>query len=96
MRPARGGADGMLGWAVRTDFGDLVVDQAIVHIVPRRAQDEELLPLQLSQTFCRLDEDVRFELQGKLRDVFARLGREVIEDPEFKSPARRGPRLPGR
>ncbi|MET7801048.1 nucleoid-associated protein [Streptomyces decoyicus] len=71
---------------MRTDFGDLVVDQAIVHVVPKRAQGEELFPLQLSQTFCRLDEDVRYELQGKLRDVFARLGREVIEDPELKSP----------
>ncbi|MFE4687515.1 nucleoid-associated protein [Streptomyces sp. NPDC056721] len=62
------------------------MDQAIVHVVPKRTQNEEPLPLQLSQTFCRLDEDVRYELQGKLRDVFARLGREVVEDPELKSP----------
>lgn len=77
---------GCVGWAVRTEFGDLAVDQAMVHVVPKRAKKEDLLPLQLSQTFCRLDDDVRLELQGKLRDVFARLGREVVEDPELKSP----------
>ncbi|NEB79543.1 nucleoid-associated protein [Streptomyces sp. SID14478] len=71
---------------MRTDFKDLVVEQAIVHVVPKHAKNEEPPPLQLSQTFCRLDEDVRAELQGKLREVFARLGREVVEDPELKSP----------
>lgn len=76
----------MRGWEVRTDFGDLVVDQAIVHEVPQRAKDEEPLPLKLSETVCRLDDDVRTALQSKLRDVLDRLGREVVEDPELKSP----------
>ncbi|MFD9051767.1 nucleoid-associated protein [Streptomyces zaomyceticus] len=76
----------MRGVEVRTDFGDLVVDQAIVHAVPQRAKNEEPLPLDLSETFCRLNDDVRTALQGNLRDVFDRLGREVVEDPELKSP----------
>lgn len=76
----------MRGWEVRTDFGDLVVDQAIVHEVPQRAKDEDPLPLKLSETVCRLDDDVRTALQSKLRDVLDRLGREVVEDPELKSP----------
>ncbi|MEV5676463.1 nucleoid-associated protein [Streptomyces sp. NPDC052179] len=70
---------------MRTDFGDLFVEQAMVHVVPKRARNEDLRPLELSQTFCRLADDVRSELQTKLRDVFANLGREVIEDPELKS-----------
>ncbi|MFF4230859.1 nucleoid-associated protein [Streptomyces sp. NPDC001820] len=71
---------------MRTDFGDLVIDQAIVHEVPQRAKDEESLPLKLSETVCRFDDDVRTALQSKLRDVLDRLGREVVEDPELKSP----------
>ncbi|MFI2764883.1 nucleoid-associated protein [Streptomyces echinatus] len=71
---------------MRTDFGDLIVDQAIVHEVPQRAKDEESLPLKLSETVCRFDDDVRTALQSKLRDVLDRLGREVVEDPELKSP----------
>ncbi|WP_330235760.1 nucleoid-associated protein [Streptomyces sp. NBC_00566] len=76
----------MRGWEVRTDFGDFVVDQAIVHEVPQRAKDEDPLPLKLSETVCRLDDEVRTALQSKLRDVLDRLGREVVEDPELKSP----------
>ncbi|MEU6394722.1 nucleoid-associated protein [Streptomyces sp. NPDC046939] len=70
---------------MRTDFGDLVVEQAIVHVVPKRIRGEDLGPLQLSQTVCRLDDAVRTALQAKLREVLARLGREVVEDPELKS-----------
>lgn len=70
---------------MRTDFGDLVIDQAIVHGVPQRTKDEEPLPLKLSETACRLDDGGRTALQGKLRDVLGRLGREVVEDPELKS-----------
>ncbi|MGX1784929.1 nucleoid-associated protein [Streptomyces diastaticus] len=70
---------------MRTDFGDLVIDQAIVHEVPQRTKDEEPLELKLSETACRLDDGGRTALQGKLRDVLGRLGREVVEDPELKS-----------
>ncbi|WP_053763702.1 nucleoid-associated protein [Streptomyces sp. AS58] len=70
---------------MRTDFGDLVVDQAIVHSVPQRTKDQEPVPLTLSETACRLDDSGRTALQGKLRDVLGRLGREVVEDPELKS-----------
>ncbi|MFE1852143.1 nucleoid-associated protein [Streptomyces sp. NPDC059489] len=70
---------------MRTDFGDLVIDQAIVHEVPQRTKDQDPVPLKLSETACRLDDGGRTALQGKLRDVLDRLGREVVEDPELKS-----------
>ncbi|ALO91222.1 hypothetical protein SHL15_9283 [Streptomyces hygroscopicus subsp. limoneus] len=79
------GAGGMRGWQVRTDFGDLFVDQAIVHEVPLCPKGEEPRPLQLSETTCRLDDGGRTALQVKLRGVLGRLGREVVEDPELKS-----------
>ncbi|MFD4998601.1 nucleoid-associated protein [Streptomyces buecherae] len=53
--------------------------------MPQRTKDEAPLPLKLSETACRLDDGGRTALQGKLRDVLGRLGREVIEDPELKS-----------
>ncbi|MFE1056969.1 nucleoid-associated protein [Streptomyces rochei] len=70
---------------MRTDFGDLVVEQAIVHVVPKHIRGTELAPLELSQTVCRFDNTVRTALQARLRDVLARLGREVVEDPDLKS-----------
>lgn len=71
---------------MRNDFGDLAIDEAIVHIVPRsRKTDPVEAKIQLSDTVCELTGKVRTELQGKLRDVMARLGREVVEDPEAKS-----------
>ncbi|MGW7291726.1 nucleoid-associated protein [Streptomyces xiamenensis] len=70
---------------MQANFGDLIVEQAIVHVVPQRTRGEELLPLKLSQTVCRLDDAGRTALQAKLRDVLDRLGREVVEDPELKS-----------
>lgn len=84
-RPALGGAGGMRGVEMQTDFGDLVVEQAIVHVVPKHIRKEELHPLQLSEAVCRLDDAVRTALQAKLREVLARLGREVVEDPDLKS-----------
>ncbi|MEV4429746.1 nucleoid-associated protein [Streptomyces sp. NPDC049602] len=70
---------------MRTDFGDLVLERAIVHVVPQRPRGQEPQPLQLSETACKLDEGGRTALQGKLRDVLGRLAREVVEDPELKS-----------
>ncbi|WP_432060803.1 nucleoid-associated protein [Streptomyces sp. S1] len=70
---------------MRTDFGDLVVERAIVHVVPQRPRGEDPPPLLLSETACRLDDGGRTALQGKLRDVLGRLGREVVEDPELRS-----------
>jgi hypothetical protein len=76
----------LLRWELLADFGDLSINEAIVHLVPRRLrtdlQDSEI---QLSQAVCQLSGGVRTELQGKLRDVLDRLGREVVEDPEAKS-----------
>lgn len=74
-----------MGWEVRTNFGDLVVERAIVHVVPQHPKGEAPYPLQLSEAACRLDDGGRTALQGKLRDVLGRLGREVVEDPELKS-----------
>lgn len=70
---------------VRTNFGDLVVERAIVHVVPQHPKGAEPHPLQLSEEACRLNDGGRTALQGKLRDVLGRLGREVVEDPELKS-----------
>ncbi|WP_327188282.1 nucleoid-associated protein [Streptomyces sp. NBC_01334] len=70
---------------MRTDFGDLVVKQAIVHVVPKRIRGTELAPLELSQAVCQLDDTVRTALQARLRDVLTRLSREVVEDPDIKS-----------
>ncbi|MFE2914230.1 nucleoid-associated protein [Kitasatospora indigofera] len=62
-----------------------MVEEAIVHGVPRRIRGTEVVPLQLSEAACQLDDTVRTALQGRLRDVLGRLGREVVEDPEMKS-----------
>ncbi|MBW5252391.1 nucleoid-associated protein [Streptomyces sp. P01-B04] len=70
---------------MRSDFGDFVVKQAIVHVIPQRPRGEDPPALQLSQTACRFDDAVRTALQAKLREVLDRLGREVVEDPELKS-----------
>ncbi|EMF56525.1 nucleoid-associated protein [Streptomyces bottropensis] len=70
---------------MRTEFGDLVVEQAIVHVVPKRIRGEELAPIELSQTVCQLDNTVRTQLQARLRTVLDRLAREVVEEPEIEA-----------
>lgn len=70
---------------MRTEFGDLVVEQAIVHGVPKRIRGEELAPIELSEAVCQLDDTVRTQLQARLRGVLDRLAREVVEDPEIEA-----------
>ncbi|NED35515.1 nucleoid-associated protein [Streptomyces sp. SID8499] len=70
---------------MRTDFGDLIIDQAIVHVVPQRRRSDPSQGVALSETICTMNHDVRTALQGKLRSVLASLGREVVEDPNAKS-----------
>ncbi|MDB4873382.1 MAG: hypothetical protein JWL97_4386 [Gemmatimonadales bacterium] len=72
---------------MRTDFGDLTIEQAIVHMVPKssRKAHEEEADLQLSQATCDLTQTVRTEVQAKLRNALAASSREIIEDPEAKS-----------
>lgn len=70
---------------MRTDFGDLVIAQAIVHIVPQRRKTDPSEEIALSETPCNLSHDVRTALQARLRGVLASTGREIIENPESKS-----------
>ncbi|WP_411575875.1 nucleoid-associated protein [Streptomyces mutabilis] len=70
---------------MRTDFGDLVIVQAIVHVVPQRKRSDPDEPIPLSEAPCTLNDAVRTALQARLRGVLASTGREVIEDPESKS-----------
>ncbi|MFI6765548.1 nucleoid-associated protein [Streptomyces sp. NPDC050355] len=70
---------------MRTDFGDLVIEQAIVHVVPKRKRTDPAEEIPLSQAVCQLSEAVRTALQAKLRSVLASTGREIIEDPDSGS-----------
>uniref|UniRef100_A0AAU3I6J5 Nucleoid-associated protein n=1 Tax=Streptomyces sp. NBC_01393 TaxID=2903851 RepID=A0AAU3I6J5_9ACTN len=70
---------------MRTDFGDLIIEQAIVHVVPRRKRTDPAEEIPLSQAVCSLNDAVRTALQAKLRSVLASTGREVIENPDAKS-----------
>ncbi|MFJ1797151.1 nucleoid-associated protein [Kitasatospora griseola] len=54
-------------------------------MVPQRRRMDPADEIPLSQTVCRMNEEVRTALQAKLRGVLASLGREIIEDPEAKS-----------
>ncbi|MCX5248941.1 nucleoid-associated protein [Streptomyces sp. NBC_00201] len=70
---------------MRTDFGDLVIEKAIVHVVPQRKRSDPNEPIPLSEAPCNLNDAVRTALQARLRGVLASTGREVIEDPDSKS-----------
>ncbi|WP_405465328.1 nucleoid-associated protein [Streptomyces jietaisiensis] len=70
---------------MRTDFGDLIIEQAIVHVVPRRKRTDPAEEIPLSQAVCNLNDAVRTALQAKLRGVLASTGREVVENPDAKS-----------
>ncbi|MGW3089689.1 nucleoid-associated protein [Streptomyces sp. NPDC001108] len=70
---------------MRTNFGDLVIEQAIVHVVPQRRRSDPTEEIPLSETVCNLNDAVRTALQAKLRGVLAATGREIEEDPESKS-----------
>lgn len=70
-----------------TDFGSLIVDEAIVHSIPRKVKTD-LVPakVQFSEAVCSLDGTVRGELEAKFSDVLVNLGREVVVDAELKAP----------
>ncbi|MGP3941938.1 nucleoid-associated protein [Streptomyces sp. 6N106] len=70
-----------------TDFGSLIVDEAIVHSIPRKMKTD-LVPakVQFSEAVCNLDGTVRGELEAKFSDVLVNLGREVVVDAELKAP----------
>jgi len=68
------------------DFGNLIVDEAIVHSIPRKMKTD-LVPakVQFSEAVCGLNGTVRSELEAKFSDVLVNLGREVIVDAELKA-----------
>ncbi|MFF2367833.1 nucleoid-associated protein [Streptomyces sp. NPDC058122] len=69
-----------------TDFGNLFVNEAIVHSIPRKVKkDLTAAKVGFSEAVCSLDRTVRIELELKVRDVLVSLGREVVVDAEFKS-----------
>ncbi|MFI8243440.1 nucleoid-associated protein [Streptomyces sp. NPDC085866] len=75
-----------MGAGMRTDFANLIIEQAIVHSIPRKMKSD-LVPakVQLSEAVCSLTHTVRVELQLKLSDVLVNRGREVVVDPELKA-----------
>lgn len=75
-----------MGWGMRTDFSNLVVNEAIVHSIPRKRKTD-LAPAQIkfSEAACSLNGTVCGELEIKFSDVLVSLGREVVVDDEFKS-----------
>ncbi|MEU6965746.1 nucleoid-associated protein [Streptomyces chrestomyceticus] len=77
---------GAHGVVMGTDFGNLVVDEAIVHAIPRKMKSD-LTPVKVkfSQAACKLNGTVRGELELKFSDVLVTLGREVVVDAELKS-----------
>ncbi|WP_141726288.1 hypothetical protein [Actinacidiphila rubida] len=64
----------------------MIVDEAIVHSIPRKLKTD-LTPakVKFSEATCSLDGTVRGELELKFKDVLVKLGREVVVDAEFKS-----------
>lgn len=69
-----------------TDFSNLIVNEAIVHSIPRKRKTD-LAPakIKFSEAACSLNRTVRSELEMKFSDVLVSLGREVVVDDEFKS-----------
>lgn len=67
-------------------FAQLVVDEAIFHLVPQRKRTDPVpAALQLSESACQLTDDVRTKIQANFRKVLASLGREIVEEAEVKS-----------
>ncbi|WP_049566356.1 nucleoid-associated protein [Streptomyces sp. SBT349] len=71
---------------MRSDFGNLIVDEAIVHSIPKKTKTD-LVPVrvQFSEAVCGLNSTVRSELEAKFSEVLISLGREVVVDAELKS-----------
>lgn len=67
-------------------FAQLVIDEAIFHLVPQRKRSDLVqADVQLSEAVCPLTDDVRTKIQGNFRKVLASLGREIVEESEAKS-----------
>lgn len=72
---------------MRTDFGELVIEQAIVHSVPARAKnDPRDYTVELSDEASLLTEKVRSALERRLSKILNSHACSVTEDPEPKSP----------
>jgi hypothetical protein len=84
-RPARLLKDAQ-GGVMPGQFAQLVVDEAIFHLVPqRRRSDPVQADLQFSETVCQLADDVRTKIQASFRKVLTSYGREIVEETEAKS-----------
>lgn len=78
-------AQGFTGWVMSGEFAQLVVDEAIFHLVPaRRRKDPVPAQVQYSEAVCKLSEDVRGKIQANFRGVLASHGRPVVEEVEVK------------
>ncbi|MFJ6292687.1 nucleoid-associated protein [Streptomyces griseoviridis] len=67
------------------EFAQLVVDEAIFHLVPTRKRNDPVpAQVQFSEAVCRLNEDVRGKIQANFRGALASHGRPVVEEVEVK------------
>ncbi|MEW2400331.1 nucleoid-associated protein [Streptomyces sp. NPDC046862] len=67
------------------EFAQLVVDEAIFHLVPQRKRSDPVpAELKLSEAVCQLGEDVRGKIQANFRGVLTKHGRPVVEELEVK------------
>ncbi|ANP52088.1 hypothetical protein J2Z21_009591 [Streptomyces griseochromogenes] len=67
------------------DFAQLVVDEAIFHLVPTRKRNDPVpAQVQYSEAVCQLSEDVRGKIQANFRGLLVSHGRPVVEELEAK------------
>ncbi|MGW6739369.1 nucleoid-associated protein [Streptomyces sp. NPDC055025] len=72
---------------MRTNFGELVIEQAIVHSVPTRAKkDPRDYTVELSDEASQLTGKVQSALEKRLIGILKSHALSVTEDPELKSP----------
>ncbi|WP_406377096.1 nucleoid-associated protein [Streptomyces sp. NBC_00197] len=72
---------------MRTDFGELIIEQAIVHSVPARAKtDPKNYTVVLSDEASPLTDKVQSALERRLIKILNSHATSVTEDPEPKSP----------
>lgn len=76
---------------MRTNFGELVIEQAIVHSVPTRTKkDPGDYTVELSDEAGQLTDKVQSALEKRLIGILKSHALSVTEDPELKSPSRTG------
>lgn len=72
---------------MRTDFGELVIEQAIVHSVPARSRNDlREYTVELSDEASPLSDKVQSALERRLIKILNSHACSVTEDPEPKSP----------